>query len=109
MRSTMQKGKLPDMFQATFFHHCIALSADLRKWEGDNIGGCIGLILVARVGLVGSILIFPCWSTRLGNRHQDESLGAVICPAIKNNSIRLAHWLQMNVHSALGFATLCWQ
>lgn len=56
--------------------------ADLGKWEGDDIGGCIGLILVARVGLVGSILVLARWSTSLRNWHQNESLGAIICPAM---------------------------
>ena len=72
------------MFVATSWHQ-EQYFADLGKWEGDDIGGCIGLILVARVGLVGSILVLACWSTRLCNWHQNESLGAIICPAMKES------------------------
>lgn len=86
------------MFVANCWHQK-QYFADLGKGEGDDIGGCIGLILVARVGLVGSILVLPCWGPRLCNWHQNESLGAIICPATKE-PVRLAFWLLLKMHCA---------
>ena len=49
--------------------------------DGDEEGGCIGLVHVAREGLVGSILVRPGWPAGWLDEYLDEPLRAVIGPA----------------------------
>jgi len=84
---SMKAGQVLMKHQACFVTHCTWIlkwcndDADLRKWEWNDVRGCVCLVLITRVSLVRGVLVLSLWRPRLGNRHNNKSLSSVVCPA----------------------------
>lgn len=81
-------------------HVMLHVETYLRKRERDDVGGCICFVLVARVGLIRSVLILSLWSAGLSNGHNNESLCPVICP-VQAGLLRVISHIIYSVYASL--------